>query len=98
MARKILMTWMAPTRRWAKKHRGKMYFVSCRQLGTAETKEASAAAANAWWEAKVRELESVPPDPEDQKANAFRVWAMVQDWEKLDEASREKLVDSLVGA
>jgi integrase len=100
MARKLLMTWMAPTRRWAKKYRGKMYFVSCRQLGEEETKEGSAAAANDWWEAKLKEIESSLPEvtEQDRRANAFRVWAMVQDWAQLDEESRERLVDSLVGA
>ena len=39
MARKYAMTWQASTRRWFKKHRGKMHTVSCRQLGSRETKE-----------------------------------------------------------
>jgi integrase len=98
MARKYLMTWMAPTRRWAKKYKGKMYFVSCRQLGCPETKEESAAAANAWWEAKQQETDSAPPTEEDLRINAFKVWSMVQEWGNLDDDSREKLVDSLVGA
>ena len=34
MARYYAMTWQASTRRWFKKHRGKMYTISCRQLGT----------------------------------------------------------------
>src|SRR5262245_32792200 len=97
VARRYLMTWHAPTRRWVKKFKGKMYFVSCRQLGTEETKEESAAAANAWWQAKQQEIEEAPPTEQDLRVNAFRVYSMVQDWEKLDEASREKLVDSLIG-
>src|SRR5438132_1057748 len=98
MARKLLMTWVAASRRWIKKHRGKMYSVSCRQLGTDDTKEASASAANDWWEAKEKELQSAPPTEEDLRANAFKVWSMVQDWSGLDEASRERLVDSLIGS
>jgi hypothetical protein len=39
MARKLDMTWQASTRRWFKKHKGKMYTVSCRQLGCPDTKE-----------------------------------------------------------
>lgn len=97
MARKYVMTWMPPTRRWAKKHMGKMYFVSCRQLGTEETKEGSAAAANAWWDAKLKEIEAASPTEEDRKANAFKVWSLVQDWSQLSEDDRERLVDSLVG-
>jgi integrase len=91
------MTWQAPTRRWFKKHRGKMYTVSCRQLGCPNTKEGSAAAANAWWEAKLEEIETDPPTEQDVRGNAFKVWAMVQDWQGLDEQSREKLVDSILG-
>jgi len=98
VARKLLMTWMAPTRRWAKKYKGKMYFVSCRQLGCPETKEESAAAANDWWEAKLKEIESAPPSEEDQRVKALKVWSMVQDWANLDEESRERMVDALVGS
>jgi len=97
MARKLQMTWQASTRRWFKKHRGKMYAVSCRQLGTSPSKDASLAAANDWWEAKLKEIETAPPSEEEVKANAIRVWTMVQDWQVLDEQSRERLVDSLVG-
>jgi len=92
------MTWQASTRRWFKKHKGQIYAISCRQLGADETKEGSAAAANAWWEAKLAQIENAPPTEQDLRVNAFKVWSMVQDWQHLDEASREKLVDSLVGA
>ncbi|HKI32903.1 MAG TPA: hypothetical protein VKA46_13710, partial [Gemmataceae bacterium] len=98
MARKLHMTWQASTRRWFKKHKGQIYAISCRQLGADETKEGSAAAANAWWEAKLAQIENAPPTEQDLRVNAFKVWSMVQDWQHLDEASREKLVDSLVGA
>jgi integrase len=98
MARKHVMTWMAPTRRWCKKYKGKLYFVSCRQLGTEDTKDASAAAANAWWEAKRKEIDTAPLTEEERRINAFRVWSMVQNWQQLDEDNRETLVDSLVGA
>jgi integrase len=92
------MTWQASTRRWFKKHKGQVYAVSCRQLGRPGTKEASADDANAWWEAKLKEIETAPPTEEDLRVNAFRVWSMVQDWQQLDEASRERLLDSLLGA
>lgn len=97
MAKRYLMTWQASTKRWFKKHKGKMYIVSCRQLEAAANKESSAEAANAWWEAKLEEIDKAPPTEEDRKANAFKVWSMVQDWGQLDEDTREKLVDSLVG-
>jgi integrase len=91
------MTWVPAGRRWMKKHNGKWYAISCRKLGVPPTKEASWRAANDWWEAKLKEIESAPPTEQELRANAFRVWSMVQDWQQLDEASREKLVDSLIG-
>jgi integrase len=97
MARRLLMTWIPESRRWIKKHKGKMYAVSCKQLERPDTKEESAAAANRWWENKQKEIESAPPTEEELRANAFKVWSMVQDWQALDEPSREKIVDSLVG-
>lgn len=97
MARYYAMTWQASTRRWFKKQKGKMYTVSCRQLGAPETKEGSVAAANTWWEAKLKEIEAAPPTEEDRQANAFKIWSMVQDWGQLDEESRQKLVDLMVG-
>ena len=98
MAKKLLMTWQAPTKRWFKKHRGKIYAISCRQLNCPPTKEGSIDAANDWWEAKLKEIASTPPTEQDLRINAFKVWSMVQDWGHLDDESREKLVDSLVGA
>jgi integrase len=98
LARKLAMTWVPAGRRWVKKHRGKMYAVSCHQLGCPKTKEESAAKANSWWEAKEKEIASAPPTEVEVRANAFKVWSMVQDWSALDETSRETLVDSLVGA
>lgn len=97
MARKYKMTWQPSTRRWFKKHKGKIYAISCRQLGCPETKEGSGAAANEWWESRIQEIETAPPTEADLKANAFKVWEMVQNWSQIDEASRQKLVDSLVG-
>ncbi len=46
------MTWVAGQKRWIKMYRGKTYAVSCRQLGTEATKEASRIPANEWWEKK----------------------------------------------
>src|SRR5690348_2567624 len=97
MARKVHMTWQASTRRWFKKYKGTIYAVSCRQLGAPETKEGSVLAANTWWEKKLSEIENAPPSEQELRANAFKVWSMVQDWQHLDEDSRERLVDSLIG-
>lgn len=57
MPRSELMTWQSRQRRWIKKHRGKQYVVSCRQLGTAATKDASLQAANEWWKQRQKELD-----------------------------------------
>lgn len=94
------MTWVASGRRWTKRYKGRWYAISCKKLRAPETKEGSARAANAWWEAKQKEIDDAPEDlsEEGARVNAFKVWSMVQDWQQLDEASREKLVDSLVGA
>jgi hypothetical protein len=92
------MTWQASTKRWFKKYRGQVYAVSCRPLKCPPAKEASAQAANAWGEAKQKEIDAAPPTEEDLRVNAFRVYCMVQDWPSLDEANREKRVDSIIGA
>jgi integrase len=42
-------------------HRGRMFSVSCRQLGTGPTKEASWKAANEWWQAKEAGLRKATP-------------------------------------
>jgi integrase len=97
MAKKLHMTWVPASRRWRKAYKGKWYSVSCRQLNCEETKEASWKAANEWWEQQLSIVDSAPPTEADLRANALRVWSMVQDWQTLDEDSREKLVDSLVG-
>lgn len=97
MAKRLHMTWVPASRRWRKKYKDKWYAVSCRQLGTDETKEASWRAANEWWEREQGIADSAPPTEADLQANAFKVWSMVQDWAQLAEDDRERLVDSLVG-
>src|SRR5207248_878203 len=80
-----------------KLYKGKWYSVSCRQLRCEETKEASWKLANDWWEREQGIADAAPPSEADRRANAFKVWSMVQDWGQLDEHSRRRLVDSLVG-
>jgi integrase len=53
------MTWNEKRKGWIKKFQGKIYTVSCRQLGTLSSKSASAAAANAWWSKKQAELDNL---------------------------------------
>ena len=49
---------MVPARlRWRKLHRGKVYVISCKELGAPPTKEGSYQAANAWGERKRAEIE-----------------------------------------
>lgn len=55
------MTWVASRRGWMKEYKGKKYAVSCRQLGMPEDKENKAdsyQAANAWWDAKKKEIDA----------------------------------------
>ena len=63
MPPKEAMTWSPGQRRWLKKYRGKMFAVSCRQLGCPPSKDASRAAANSWWGAKQAELDTIPESP-----------------------------------
>jgi hypothetical protein len=44
-----LMNWVPSTKRWTRMHKGKAYWVSCRQLDCPATKEASRDAANLYW-------------------------------------------------
>ena len=66
-------------------------------MGLSRARTPASRRANTWWEAKQKEIDTAPPTEEELKANAIRVWTMVQDWKVLDEESRERLVDSLVG-
>ncbi len=50
------MSWIPKLRRWSKMYRGRRYVVSCRQLGTPETKEGSYKAANEWWRQKLADI------------------------------------------
>ncbi len=62
MPRGYEMTWVPSRRLWRKVYRGSVYTVSCKQLReqghsfTAESKEGSYIAANAWWHKKEFEL------------------------------------------
>jgi integrase len=56
------MSWEPTRRRWWKQYRGRRYLVSCRQLGTRETKEASYQAANSWWLSKKIEIDGQHPN------------------------------------
>jgi hypothetical protein len=56
MPRQFSMTWVPARKGWMKWHKGKMYSVSCCQLGTEGTKDASYQEANVWWQEKEREL------------------------------------------
>jgi hypothetical protein len=100
VAKKLHMTWVAGSRRWRKLYKGKWYSISCKLLGTEETKEGSWRAANEWWEREKGKADALPVEltEKDRQANAVKVWALVDEWKTLDEPSREKLVDALLGA
>jgi len=86
MAITPLMSWVKAGRRWLKQYKGKTYAISCRQLGVGETKEDSAAAANAWWRAKQAELDGPEPptDAEIDREAGRRNWEVV--WATLGKA------------
>jgi len=93
VAKKYRMTWVESARRWRKRWRGKWYAVSCRQLGTAETKEASWRAANAWWD-------KVEGETSGDEALAARVALFVKLRDNLGglpEEERRRLVDGISG-
>ena len=52
-----LMGWNKTQKRWYKRYRGRLYFVSPRQLKCQPNKDASRTAANEWWERKQREID-----------------------------------------
>ena len=54
---KPLMTWHSKTHTWFGKHRKQRLAVSCRQLKTAATKEASIVAANQWFAQRMKEID-----------------------------------------
>jgi integrase len=58
MAMKCLMSWIKSRKGWMKEYKGKKYTISCRQLGTPESKEASYQAANAWWTARKAQIDA----------------------------------------
>lgn len=57
MPRNFMMSWEGhPNYRWVKMYRGKRHRVSCKELGTPETKEDSYQAANHWWQSQMASL------------------------------------------
>src|SRR5262245_5525392 len=61
MPARPFMTWEPGPRRWRKLYRGKLFTVSCRQLGVPDTKNDSYQAANAWWVARRAEIDGQKP-------------------------------------
>jgi integrase len=99
VAKKLLLTWDANTKRWLKKHQGKMYSVSCRQLGTPPTKEASASAANAWWLQKQAEIDqkASEPTPLEQMRAAVNVLALVEEFKTADRETKMRIAEAVLG-
>ncbi|MDR3582533.1 MAG: tyrosine-type recombinase/integrase [Candidatus Pacebacteria bacterium] len=95
MPAKFLMSWMPRERRWKKMHRGKVYVVSCRHLGTPETKEGSWKEANEWWAATKAEAEKPAEDGRVTKAVAMA--RAVRGFEDLDDEGRRQVLDSILG-
>jgi len=84
MARKLAMSWVPATRRWTKWYRAKTYSVSCQQLGTPETKEASWRQANDWWQQKQQQMDAANPPKKQQHPHQAHLNTIA---EKVDWAS-----------
>jgi len=96
MPKNYQMTWVPSSRRWRKVHRGKVYMLSCRQLGVPETKEASWQAANEWWE-REQGIADLPTE-NDRVSRAVQVNRLVQEFSRLDDDGRREAVEALLGA
>jgi integrase len=66
MPYKELMNWDDSKRRWHRFFKGTMYRVVASSLGPNPTREATRAAANAWWQKKEAELNGYVPDLAEQ--------------------------------
>src|SRR5262249_2662701 len=99
VAKKLLMTWDADTRRWLKKYKGRMYAVSCRQLEAPPTKEASGSAANAWWLRKQAEIDqkASQPTPAEQMRAAVNVLALVEEFNATDRQTKMRIAEAVLG-
>lgn len=95
MPKNYRMTWVQATRRWTKFYKGKRYFISCRQLGAPETKEASWKAANEWWERRRQTLDL--PSEGDRVARARRIGDIAREFDSLDDDDRRAVVRSVFG-
>ncbi len=82
----------------AEKVRGKMYSVSCRQLGTPPTKEASTSAANAWWLRKQAEIDrkASEPTPLEQMGSAMKVLGFVEEFNAADRESKMQIAEAVL--
>jgi integrase len=85
MAKKNLMGWIAKRQTWQKRYQGRLYLVSCRQLGCEDTptRAASLDLANAWWIAKRAEIDGQPPPPKNEYQR-FVEWTKTQPPEEMD--------------
>lgn len=96
MARKFQLTWNGKSARWFKRFDGKQYAITAGKLKTlyphlveSETKEGSYRAANAWWEAKEKEL-AVSPD-EELFTQALYYRSLRAKWYELEGQPDERL-------
>ncbi len=93
MPAKFDLTWDSTNTRWRVMYRGKRFVVSCRQLGTPESKEASYQAANAWWQAKRAEIDGqtlADPHYVAVKAIGQRI-----DWSKKFDPANENIASDV---
>ncbi|MGO8748663.1 MAG: tyrosine-type recombinase/integrase [Thermoguttaceae bacterium] len=84
-----LMGWNKTQKRWNKRYRSNLYFVSPRQLGCEPTKEASRSAANSWWIKKQSEIDEElgkakkhPAHLTDHYEEAKENWRLYGKWHR----------------
>src|SRR5262245_43019812 len=97
MARKLTMTWVASRKGWIAKYKGKMYSVSCRQLGVEPTKESSWRAAREWWAAKKAEIDARPKPVDERVRVGHAMWAAWIVQEYRDKPLPRELAQEIVG-
>jgi hypothetical protein len=105
-----IMGWNKTQKRWFKRYRGTLYFVSPKQLDCPPTKEASREAANRWWQAKQHDIDEAlgkakqhPVEIVKHYQECIEDWRLYAKWNRthgfqhdLPEAERaDKMIDYL---
>ena len=92
MPRSYYMTWEPSRSRWRKLYKGKLYWVTCRDLHAPPTKDGSYKQANAWWVQRRAEVEGYnPPSKHEGAVEVIQerlAWAQANNQRKLADRLR----------